>query len=85
MTPACPVRPAKGVIMPDYTPRQIKINLLKNLLTVVADDDPTSKKAHQVMAQELGRLERLEKREATIDDQIESLEKAIDDKRSKQT
>jgi hypothetical protein len=68
--------------MPDYTPRQIKINLLKNLLTVVADDDPTSKKAHQVMAQELGRLERLEKREATIDDQIESLEKAIDDKRN---
>ena len=71
--------------MPDYTPRQIKINLLKNLLTVVADDDPTSKKAHQVMAQELGRLERLEEKEAVIDEQIESLEKAIGDRRSKQT
>jgi hypothetical protein len=37
------------------------------------------------MAQELGRLERLEEKEAVIDEQIESLEKAIGDRRSKQT
>ena len=63
--------------MPDYTPRQIKINLLKNLLTVVADDDPTSKKAHYVMTQELAKLERREEREAAFDEGIESLEKCI--------